>query len=188
MSFKERMVFGFFSKKDDGPKESRPSIPTVKFDASRVTMTIRADLWERIQEFEDLPVGEEERVFEAAIMAAQRGRDAAHLFNALTDLGVAKNRASYISRYLIERSTALMNVQRMRDNGITEGKWGYAGSPCWSTNPPSFEERKMDAAHSAANGKTFLLIKGMLINGERTFPGLAPACKCVTNAVVPGFE
>jgi hypothetical protein len=188
MSFKAGMVFGFFLKKGNGPEAPRPSIPTVKFDASHVTMTIRADLWERVQEFEDLPVGEVQSVFEAAVMAAQRGRDAAHLFNALTNLGVSKSRASYISRYLLNRSTALMNVQRMRDSGITEGKWGYSGSPCWSANPPSPEERKIDAAHSAANRQTFLLTKGMLINGEWTFPGLAPACKCVTIAVVPGFD
>lgn len=182
------MLFGWFSKKEDARSDVRPPIPTVKFDASLVTDTIRADLWDRVQEFEDLPVGEEEAVYKAALLGVTRGRDSHVLYKALTEMGVATARASYITRYLIERSTALMNVARARGMGLTEGKWSYAGAPCYATNNPSPAEKAIDAAHKAANGKFFSLEKGMKINGEWAFPGLEPGCKCCTNAVVPGFD
>jgi len=182
------MVFWWFSKKADAPRDARSSIPTVRFDASFVTDAIRADLWERIQEFEDLPVGEEETVYEAALLGVTRGRDSHVLYKALTEMGMPTIRASYITRYLIQRSSALMDVARSRSLGLKEGKWLYSGAACYSTNSPSNAEISMDAAHRAANGEVFRLDKGMKVNGQWTFPGLEPGCKCVTNAVVPGFN
>jgi hypothetical protein len=81
-----------------------------------------------------------------------------------------------------------MDVARSRSIGLKEGKWLYSGAPCYSTNSPSDAEISMDAAHRAANGDVFRLDKGMKINVQWTFPGLGPGCKCVTNAVVPGFD
>jgi hypothetical protein len=83
---------------------------------------------------------------------------------------------------------ALTNVARMRSAGVTHGKWLYSGAPCYATSAPTAEQREMDAAHRGASGKVFPLDKGMRLNRTWTFPGLEPGCKCVTNAVVPGFD
>ena len=182
------MIFGWFLRRKKGEGQSRSVIPTVRFDASRVTMAIRGDLWERIQEFEDLPDGEEARVFEAAVWAVRRGRDMHHLVTVLSDLGVPKSRASYITHYLLNRANALMNVERMLGNGIKEGRWLYSGAPCYWTRNPSSDELDRDAAHRSADRKIFPLNKGMNLNGAWTFPGLEPGCKCITNAVMPDFD
>ncbi|SEI76726.1 hypothetical protein SAMN05518849_101836 [Sphingobium sp. AP50] len=179
----DMMVFGFFKR-----GEPVNFVPTVKFDPMRVTEAIRADLWERIQEFEDLPLGEEQRIFDAAVVMAQRGRDLHHLAKTLEEMGVTKSRASYIAHYLGNRSTALMDVARSRSIGLTEGKWMHSGAACYWTSNPSPSEKAMDAAHKVASGKVFRLDKGLKINGEWTFPGLKPGCKCCTNAIVPGFD
>jgi len=180
-------MFGFFSKHSDQGAKTRASIPTVKFDPKQLTKAIRADLRARINEFEDLPEGKQAQIFDAAVVMAERGSDLHHLATALIDLGVPKGRASYISRYLANRSTALMNVARMRDSGLTEGKWLYSGARCYATSAPSIVQLAMDDAHRIANGKKFPLDKGVKINGVWTFPSLEPGCKCVTIAVVSGF-
>lgn len=181
------MLFGFFSRK--GAREGRGSfVPTVKFDAKRVTEDIRADLWERINEFEDLPDRSQHQIFEAAVIAAERGRDLAHLTGAMTRLGVPRARASYVALYLLNRSTALMNIARSRDMGLKEGRWLYSGAPCHASSNPTAAEQALDAAHRAAGGRVFRLDKGLHVNGVWTYPGLEPGCKCVTTPVVPGFD
>lgn len=180
-------MFGLFSKRSDQRAKTRAPIPTVKFDPKQLTKAIRADLRARINEFEDLPEGKQAQIFDAAVVMAERGRDLSHLATALIDLGVPKGRASFISIYLANRSTAFMNVARMRDNGLTEGKWLYSGAPCYATNAPTIAELTTDEAHQTANGRKFLLDKGLKLNSVWTFPSLEPGCKCVTIAVVPGF-
>lgn len=183
------MVFGYFSKRSSPQEKLRAStIPTVKFDHERVTAAVRGDLKARIDEFEDLPDEEYARIFEAAVVMAERGRDVHHLAKTLIDLGVPKSRASYISYFLANRSTALMNLAQMRDSGVTEGKWLYSGAPCYATNAPSISQVAMDDAHRIANGKRFPLDKGLKINGIWTFPSLEPGCKCVTIAFVRRFD
>ena len=180
-------MFGFFSKRSDQRAKTRASVPTVKFDPKQVAKAIRADLRARINEFEDLPDGKQEQIFDAAVVMAERGRDLHHLATALIDLGVSNGRASYISLYLANRSTALMNVARMRDNGLTEGKWLYSGAPCYATNAPTIAELAMDEAHRTANGRRFLLDNGLHLNSVWTFPGWEPRCKGGTVAVGPGL-
>ena len=180
-------MFGFFSKRSDQRAKTRASVPTVKFDPKQLTKAIRADLSARINEFEDLPEGKQAQIFDAAVVMAEPGRDLSYLASALINLGVPKGRASYIALYLANRSTALMNVARMRDNGLSEGKWLYSGAPCYATNAPTIAELAIDEAHRTANGRRFLLDKGLKLHSVWTFPGLEPGCKCVTIAVVPGF-
>lgn len=179
------MVFRWISKL---MSTSGSAVPTVKFDAARVTTAVRADIWARIQEFEDLPVGEEERVFETTLRSVASGRDVGLLTNALVEMNVPRSRAAYIATYLNNRATSLMNVAKASDLGLTEGTWLYSGAPCYGTNNPSFAEREMDAAHKSVNRKKFPLDKGMNLNGSWTYPGSEPGCKCVMAPVVPGFD
>jgi hypothetical protein len=182
------MVFGIFSKRHRMSEEARRPLPTVKSDHKRVTKEIQADLWARINEFEDLPDGKQRQIFEAAVTMAQRGLDLHHLAKAMTDLGVSKSRAAYIARYLGMRSKALMDITRMRSMGLAEGKWLYSGAPCYSTKLPNTDDLAMDDAHRSANKKKFSLETGMKLNGQWCFPSLEPGCKCVAIAIVPGAE
>lgn len=179
------MVFGWISKLASG---ACSTVPTVKFDASRVATAVREDLWARIQEFEDLPVGEEHRVFETTLRSVLSGRNVGLLTNALVEMDVPRLRATYIATYLNNRATSLMNVAKASSLGLTEGKWLYSGAPCYGTNDPSVAELEMDAAHKSVDRKKFPLDKGMKLNGSWTYPGIEPGCKCVMAPVVPGFD
>ncbi len=153
-------VLRFFSWARGPLGGSKATIPTVRFDPKNVTEAVRADLWDRINEFEDLPDGEQKPIFDAAIIMAERGGDLHHLTKTLVAMGLPKQRAGYISHYLGKRSTALMRVARMLNTGITEGKWLYSGAHCYSTNTPSPDEVAMDDAHRGANGTRFQLNQG----------------------------
>lgn len=182
------MIFGWLGMR--GPKlaRSREAIPVVAFDPSRVTEAICRDLWERVQEFEDLPLGSEGRIFEVAVQSVSRGRDLGLLAGELSALGMPKPRAAYISIYLNNRATALMGMERARALGIAEAEWLYSGARCYGSMHPSEAELAMDAAHKAVDRQVFRLDQGMLVNGARTFPGLEPGCKCVMGKAVGAYD
>lgn len=156
-------------------KRHQPSIPTVRFDRSRVTETVKADLWTSIREFEDLPLGEERSIYEAALEGISRGRDLAFIAKAMTDRGMPQRRAGEIARYLTNRAMSIMDTDRLTTLGITKARWLWSGA-CGVEG------------HEAANGKTYDPRSGLKIAGRTTVPGRQPGCSCVGNAVVPGFD
>ncbi len=178
------MIFRWFSKGREPEHPAKHALPTVRFEASRVTETVKADLLASINEFEDLPVGEEEAIYEVALNSITRGRDLGMLAKALTELGVQKARAAYIASFLHNRATSLMQGERALASGLTEAKWTYSGAPCVTTNPPIEEELRRDALHKAANGKSYPIASGMLMDGRRVFPGREPGCKCIGSPIV----
>lgn len=181
------MIFGWFSKGGE-PLPSKPTLPTVRFDSSRVKDHVKADLWASIQEFEDLPLGSEQAVYDAALRSIMKGRAFDILSRALVAMDVHKSRAAEITTLLHNRATAMMALDRQLALGITEGKWLYSGAPCYSTRRPSPADLRQDAAHKAANGKVFALTTGLVIDGRATHPGREPGCKCMANSVIPGFD
>ena len=182
------MAVGWLSKLRDKAPGKKPALPTVAFDASRVTDGIKADLWAKVQELEDLPNGQQEAVYEAALRSVSRGRDLHVLAKALTEIGVPSARASEIAFYLNNRATSMMNIDRMLSVGITEAKWLYSGAPCYCKYPPTDADLRRDEAHKAANGNRFPLAKGLQTNDGWAYPGRELGCKCIANGIVPGFD
>lgn len=167
--------------------EPEHTIPTVKFDASRVTDAIKNDIWKNISLLE---IDREyvDRVYDAAIRSISAGRDLSVLHDTLMQLnigGMTKRRAGEIALFLNNRATALMNSQRQEVIGIKQARWLYSGAPC-EIDPK--KPTGQDAAHRAANGKLFDVSKGMLLNGKWTLPGAEPGCRCVSKSIVPGFS
>ncbi len=156
-------------------KKPRPSIPTVRFDRSRVTEEVKDDLWAAVQEFEDLPLGEEQSIYVAALEGISRGRDLAFIVSAITDLGVPQRRATEIARYLTNRSMSIMDTVRLVGLGIANARWLWS-SACGVEG------------HKEADGRTYAPGSGLKIAGRTTFPGREFGCSCVGNAVVPGID
>jgi hypothetical protein len=156
-------------------KDPCPSIPKVRFDRSRVTEAVKADLWTAVQEYEDLPLGEERAIYEAALEGISRGRDLAFIAKAMTDRGVSQRRAGEISRYLTNRAMSIMDRDRLMALCITEARWLWSGA-C-----------DVDG-HKAATGKTYDPRSGLKIARRRTIPGREPGCSCVGIPMVPGFD
>jgi hypothetical protein len=145
--------------------EPTPNIPTVGFDATWVTDTVKADIRKNILLLE---IDREcvDRVYEAAVRSISAGRDLSVLHDALIRLnvsGMTTQRAGEIARFLNNRATALMNRQRQESIGIRQTLWLYSGAPC-EIDPK--KPTGQDASHRAANGKSFEVSKGMLLNGN----------------------
>jgi hypothetical protein len=163
-------------------------IPTVNFDASRVTDAVKADIMKNIMLLEGIDKNQFDRVYDAALRSICAGRDLALLYNVLLELninGMTKRRAGEIAFLLNNKATALMNRERQEALGIKQALWLYSGAPC-EINPK--RPTGQDAAHRAANGKPFDVSKGMFLDGKWTWPGVEPGCRCVSKAVVRAFS
>ena len=65
----------------------------------------------------------------------------------------------------------------------------YSGAACLRDGRRSSEAAlAQDAAHKAADGQTFEVASGMLIEGRWTMPGEREGCRCTSRPVIPGFE
>lgn len=162
------------------PNEESYRLPTIAFDASSVTDTIKDDLRNNIQLLEEIDASQFDMVYEAALRSIAKGRALHVLFDALMTIeGMGKRRASAISLSLNNKATALIEVQRCLELGIEYATWRYSGAPCG--NP------EQDATHKGANGKSYLIAQGMLLDGRWTHPGYEDECKCFSKPIVPGF-
>ena len=175
---KEREPMG---QKDQGPGPKAHGIPTVKFDAAKVTEAVKADLRENIRSLKEIGGGDFDKIYEAALRSISAGRALHIVYQALMTIdGMHKRRAEDISRSLNNKATALMQAEEQQRLGIKYAVWLYSGAPCGST--------EQDAAHKAANGKRYLVSKGMLLGGRWTWPGRDDGCKCVSKSVIAGFD
>jgi len=163
-------------------------IPTVKFDASRVTDTVKADIRKNIMLLEEIDKNYFDQVYDGALRSISAGRDLSALCNVLKQLnikGMTKRRAAEIALLLNNKATAIMNREHQKSLGIKQAVWLYSGAPC-EINPK--EPTGQDAAHKAANGKSFDVSKGMILDGKWTWPGIELGCRCVSKPVVRGFS
>ena len=161
-------------------------IPTIKFDASRITETVKADLKKYILLFGEINQNHFEQIYDAALRSISAGRDLSLLYNVLIQMdGITKRRAGEIALLLNNKATALMSKERQESLAIKQAQWLYSGVPCEiNSSVPTGQ----DVAHKAASGKLFDVRKGMFLDGKWTWPGVEPGCRCVSKAVIPGFS
>jgi len=177
-----------FDRKSPSAEICADRIPRVSFDASRVNEAVRADLRKNILLLAEVEQHHFDRVYEAALRSITAGRDLSVLYSALMRMNIAgmtKRRASEIAYQLNNKATALMTRGCHETLGITQAVWLYSGAP-FEISPKA--PTGQDAAHRAANGKSFDVSKGMFLNGKWTWPGIEPGCRCVSKSVVPGFS
>jgi len=164
------------------------TIPTVKFDPTRVTETVKIDLKSNIKKIREFDESSFEKIYEASLQSVSRGRDLGILTAAIIDLelpSMTKQRAGGIARSLNNKATALMTRERQISLGIKYAIWSYSGAPCQITpKKPSAKDVRQDTAHKAADGKRYEVSKGMLLNGRLTMPGQEEGCKCVSQAII----
>jgi hypothetical protein len=154
-------------------------IPTVSFDATKVTETVKADLSQNLRAIQEIPSGDFEVIYDAALRSISAGRALGILCQALMTLdGMSKRRAKEISLALNNKATALMNAEQQERLGIKYAIWCYSSAPCG----------EQDSTHKAANGKPYLVTKGMFLNGRWTRPGREEGCKCVSRSMIAGFD
>ena len=110
--------------------------------------------------------------------SVQTGRDLGQLRDDIIEkYDVTKKRAALIARDQNNKATATMERARRLDLGITKAKWLHSGG---GVHPrPS---------HVKASGTIYDVAEGCLIDNEYIQPGELINCRCVSRAVIPGFD
>jgi uncharacterized protein with gpF-like domain len=164
-------------------------MPTVKFDSSTVSETVKADLLRNIQLLDGLERKHVPQIYESALCSVSAGGDLHLLCTALMKIeGMTKSRAAEIARSLNNKATAIINSDRRASLGITHAIWMYPNAPCMkSPKRPTAADVQQDAAHRSANGKRYEISKGLFVDGKWTWPGAEEGCKCSSRSVLP-FE
>jgi len=164
-------------------KKTKPSnsLPTVKFDSFQVSDEIEEKLLADLKAIPEIRAADFDRIYDAAHTAISRGRDAAHLSNALLTIdGVTKKRAGAIAIHILNRSTVRMNCNRQQSLGITHGKWRFSNAPCG--------DAEMTALHKSLDGRKFKLDEGVVVKGRRIWPGSEEGCRCTHSSIIPGLK
>jgi len=168
----------FWWTKKEAEKQSR-GIPTVGFNPTKVTETVKADLRQNIKSLIEVESSNFETVYDAALHSISAGRALQILYQALLTIdGMSKRRAEEIALSLNNKATSLMQSEGQVRIGIKYAYWIYSGAPCGNA--------EQDAAHKSANRKPYLVNRGMFLNGRWTLPGREDGCKCISKSIIVG--
>ena len=160
------------------------SIAPVKFDQRLITETVEHDLADTIGMIDEIPKPLKEGLYNAALVSAPK-MDMSSLSKYILSLplsSMTKRRSGELARFISSRTNAFIQKERFLQVGISEAIWLYSGVPCGTK--PDFA---LGEAHSKVNGKRFSVKKGLLVNGQYTWPGRDPGCKCFAKPLIKGF-
>lgn len=133
---------------------------------------------ENVALIKSIPSQQFTKIESAVMRSVQAGRDLKALREELLDLGAKnKNRAAFIARDQANKSNAAMTKARRLSLGLTKSKWVHSGG---GVHPRQ--------SHVDASGTIYETEQGCLIDGEYIMPGELPNCRCISRAVIPGFE
>ena len=161
-------------------------------DTEHLTAAVLADVEEYIRELPEINEQNFDAFYDMAVRTLVRVDDMYSLSIAIMDLkieGVTAHRASQIAKDISFRAKEMMQRERRADLGITEATWRYANAPCMDDpGNPTPAGVKRNAKHKAANGKRYVIAKGLMIDGKPSWPGREPGCKCSSSPIIPGFR
>lgn len=107
-----------------------------------------------------------------------QGRDLKALTDELEDrFEITRRRAMIIARDQNNKATASIQRVRQKGMGVTEAVWMH-----------SHGGKEPRPSHVAFSGQRYDIEKGAMLDGERCWPGTAINCRCVSKAVLPGFD
>ena len=181
-------------KKDHSPsvRDAMEAMPTIKFDPSVVTKSVKADLRRNVELLAGVEKKQVKQIYELALRSIVGRRDFHSFCTEMMDMhieGMTRSKAAEIGRSLANKAGTVIDRERQASLGITHAKWLYANAPCMrDPNHPSAAEVQRDAAHCAANGKRYEINKGLFVDGKWTWPGVDEGCKCVSRSVIPGLK
>ena len=181
-------------KKDYSPsvRYAMEAMPTIKFDPSVVTKSVKADLRRNIELLDDLEKKHVNQVYELALRSIVGRRDFYLFCTEMMNLhieGMTRSKAAEIGRSLANKAGAVINRERQASLGITHAIWMYPNAPCMKDpKRPSAADVKQDSAHRLANGSRYEIRKGLFVDGKWTWPGVEEGCKCTSRSILPGLE
>jgi uncharacterized protein with gpF-like domain len=152
---------------------------TVKFKMSKsARVRFKAVVSENVGLIKSIPEQYFTQIEGLVMRSASRGRDLAYLTKELKNrYEITDRRAKLIAIDQNNKATALFVQQDQIDLGLTDADWQH-----------STAGKEPRESHVAASGKRYKIAKGMLIEGEHIFPGEKIRCRCISRAVIPGFN
>jgi len=180
--------------KDDYSQSSHPALqgmPSVRFDASTVSKSVKANLRKNIGLLDDIEKANAKQVYELALHSILVGRDLHSFCTGLMNMnieGMTAGRAADIGRSLSSKAKAIIDRERQASLGITHAIWMYPNAPCMKepfSSYPTAADIQQDSAHREANGKQYEISRGLFVDGKRTWPGVEEGCKCAARAILP---
>lgn len=139
-----------------------------------------AVVYENVQLIKSIPAKFLGDVQSDVWLSVTKGADMAALTEKIKEsYGVTWRRAALISRDQTAKAKAVFEASRRAEIGIKRAKWLH-----------SHAGREPRPSHVAMNGKLFDVSKGMWDKdeGEWIQPGELINCRCVSAAVIPGFD
>jgi hypothetical protein len=168
------------------------AMPTIKFDPSVVTKSVKADLRRNVELLAGVEKKHVKQIYELALRSIVGRRDFHSFCTEVMDMhveGMTRSKAAEIGRSLANKAGAVIEREKRISLGITHAIWRYANAACVrDPSHPSAAEVQRDTAHRAANGKPFEVSRGLFLDGKWTWPGVEENCKCGSRSILPGLE
>lgn len=134
----------------------------------------KAAVIENVSLIKSIPAKYQEQITFYVTEAMSQGRNKTWLTERIMELGHStRDRAKLIARDQLNKVTEVINVSRQMGLGITHNKWHHSSRPA--------QPRK---SHVEADGKIYPLNDGLLIDGEKIFPGQKINCYCYSSPVI----
>ena len=180
-------------KKDYSPsvRNAMEAMPTIKFDPSMVTNSVKADLRRNFELLAGVEKRHVKQVYELALRSIVGRRDFYSFCNEMMEMhieGMTRSKATEIGRILANKAGAVIEREKRISLGITHAIWRYVGPHARDPRNPSAAEVQREAAHCAADGKRFEVSKGLFLDSKWTWPGVEENCNCGSRSIIPGLE
>ena len=164
----------------------RPKMPTVAFDSASASKSVRENVRKHIERLPEVGKKDRARIYDAAMLCILAGGDMKVLCDVLRSVeDMPTSRVVPLATWIERRAMAQITDERQRATGIKQAVWMHAGCCQKDWSDPTPEDASQERAHAEANGKTYSVGKGLLLNDKWTLPGNEEACKCVSRSVVP---
>ena len=152
---------------------------TVEMKMTReVNDVVQASIAENVTLIKSIAQQHLNEVSGLVMRATQAGRDMKFLTDELEKfLPKARNRAALIARDQTNKATAAVTRARQTELGITHAIWLHSSGG-----------RFPRASHVQMSGKPYSIADGVVLDGEKVWPGTAINCRCVSKSIVPGFR
>ena len=162
-------------KKDRSPsvRYAMEAIPTIKFDPSVVTKSVKADLQRNVELLAGVEKKQVKQIYELALRFIVGRRDfhsfCAEMMNLHIE-GMTKSKAVEIGRSLANKAGAVIDRERQASLGITHAIGGMQRALYERTHPPTDAEANRTLL-IGRDGKRYEISKGLFVDGKWTWPG-----------------
>jgi uncharacterized protein with gpF-like domain len=157
---------------------------TVKFRNTKAVNDItQASIGENVALIRSIPSEYHTQVQGIVMRSVQQGRDLGYATQEIEkQFGVTRRRAAIIARDQNAKMTAAITRTRQAEIGVTEAIWVHSHA---GKHP---RQSHLDFANGKLGGPVYKIAEGVVLDGERVWPGTAINCRCFSKPIIEGFS